>query len=76
MKVDDDIKLEMIFVIDKFLLLLKGSIYEQELKQLRCKYIYKDICCTELKKDMAYIKDIEDMMMYYYERQKRYETEI
>ena len=64
--IDDSKKINIIFLIDKYLPALKGSCYSIELKQMRLKYVYKDISQNDYDKDLQYIKDIKDMLNHFY----------
>jgi hypothetical protein len=70
-------KLEFIFSIDRWLPLVKNSVYEKELKDLRRKYIYKDVSTEDFKKDLEFIDNIKSMLWYFEtEKTKRYEKQI
>jgi hypothetical protein len=64
--VNDIDKLKIISQIDELLNQLGGSIYERELKMLRLKYIYKDISNSELVIDIKYLKEMRDIVYYYW----------
>jgi hypothetical protein len=41
---------------------VKKSLIVKELNQMRNKYIYKDICLDEFKKDKKYLKDVKEIL--------------
>jgi hypothetical protein len=59
--VDDEMKLKVIFTIDKLSRHFTGTIYASELRGLRRKYIYKDISLDELIKDVEWIKNLKQI---------------
>ena len=59
MRTDDKTKMKVIIFIDKVRPKLEHTIYNNELLSLRKKYIYKDICREEFRKDITYLKDIK-----------------
>ena len=59
MRVDDEIKIKMIFTIDKLKLRFVGTTYASELRGLRRKYIYKDISLDDLIKDVEWIENLK-----------------
>ena len=67
--ISDKDKLEVIFSIDRWLPLVKESVYEKELKDLRRKYVYKDVSTDDWKKDLKLIEDVK-MMLWYFETEK------
>ncbi len=63
MRTDDKTKMKVIIFIDKVRPKLEGTAYNNELLSLRKKYIYKDICQEELKKDIVYLKNIKRIIL-------------
>jgi hypothetical protein len=61
--VKDDVKTEVVSFInymqDK---VAKRSLSFRELKSMKARYIYKDICSSELKKDIMYLKQLKDLI--------------
>jgi hypothetical protein len=64
MRATDEQKLEMIFSIDRWTAVVKGSSYEKELKMMRLKYIYKDIAFDEMLRDRKLLTDLRDALYY------------
>ena len=62
MRVEDDIKLRVIFTIDNLRPHFIGTVYASELRGLRRKYIYKDISFDELKLDVVWIKNLKKIL--------------
>lgn len=58
MKVNDKLKMRVISCCDKLKPRFTGTIYSNELRAIRTRYIYKDICLGELKKDVNYLSDL------------------
>jgi vacuolar-type H+-ATPase subunit C/Vma6 len=56
--VNDEMKLKVIFTIDKLSRHFTGTIYASELRGLRRKYIYKDISLLQLKLDVDWLKNL------------------
>ena len=63
MKTDDKTKMKVIIFIDKVRPKLKGTVYNNELLDLRKKYIYKDVSQEELKSDVVYLKNIKKIIV-------------
>jgi len=40
------------------------SLIVKELNQMRNKYIYKDICLEEFKKDKEYLKNVKELLNF------------
>jgi hypothetical protein len=57
--VDDKRKIKIIWFIDLLEDRFIGSIYSDELKMMRLKYIYKDISEVDLKKDVEWLKNLK-----------------
>jgi hypothetical protein len=57
----DKLKIEVISFIDTIQPSFIHTIYEKELKQLRAKYIYKDISKNEVIKDVNYLKCLKNI---------------
>lgn len=64
--VNDKCKLKVIFFIDRWSPIVQNSIYYKELMTLRDKYVYKDIGINEYNKDITYLKNIKDMILWSY----------
>lgn len=62
MRTDDKTKMKVIIFIDKIEPKLENTLYHKELIALRKKYIYKDICNEELKRDVVYLKNIKKIL--------------
>ncbi len=43
---------------------VKKSLIVKELNQMRNKYIYKDICLDEFKKDKQYLKNVKELLNF------------
>jgi hypothetical protein len=54
----DKAKIKVISFIDKIEDKFIHTLYERELRQLRNKYIFKDISNAELIKDINYLKEL------------------
>ena len=63
MKTDDKTKMKVIIFIDKVRPKLQGTVYNNELLDLRKKYIYKDVSQEELKSDVVYLKNIKRIIV-------------
>ena len=59
MRTDDKTKMKVIIYIDGLQPKLKGTIYHNELLNLRKKYIYKDVSFDELKTDVGYLRNLK-----------------
>lgn len=57
--VNEELKLKMIFMCDKLKKKCPGTIYSNELRALRTKYIYKDINFSEFKRDVEWINNLK-----------------
>lgn len=61
--VKDEVKIEVISFInymeDK---VAKRSQFFRELKSMKARYIYKDICSGELKNDITYLKNLKEII--------------
>lgn len=60
--VDDKTKMRVIFTCDNLKKQCVGTIYAQELRSLRTKYIYKDINFSELKRDVQWINNLRNLL--------------
>jgi len=71
----EDIKIEVVDYInnniDHF---PQKSLFRRELKQMKAKYIYKDISVPELKKDIEYLKNV-NRFIYGQQLKKRMDSE-
>jgi hypothetical protein len=62
-QVDDKTKIEVISFIDYINnKVLKRSQFFRELKSMKARYIYKDICTHELKNDITYLKNLKEIV--------------
>lgn len=62
----DEKKLRVIFWIDKWSPIVKGSFCYKDLQQLRSKYIYKDISPDEYKRDIQTLKRVKEFVYWSY----------
>ena len=63
-KTPDHLKISLIFFIEKIYPHFEDSkIYRMELKAMRARYIYKDISKAEFLKDVAYLKNLKDILI-------------
>ena len=60
--VHDKQKTKVVFAIDYLAKRFSGTIYEQELKLLRKKYIYKDISVEEYSRDRFYLIELKKLL--------------
>ena len=62
-QVEDKTKIKVIsfinYIEDK---VAKRSQFFRELKSMKARYIYKDICIDELKKDITYLKNLKEIV--------------
>ena len=63
---EDSKKIKVIWWINKWSPVIKGSQYHRELLQMKKRYIYKDISRDEWKKDITYLKNIKDFVYWRY----------
>jgi hypothetical protein len=59
--IDDRRKLELIDYIDKMSPSFEDTIYRRDLKQMRDRYIFKDINPSEYKKDRRFLKNLTEI---------------
>ena len=59
--IDDRRKLELIDYIDKMYPSFENTIYSKDLKQMRDKYIFKDINPSEYKMDRRILKNLTEI---------------
>jgi len=63
MKVNDELRKEMVIMIDKISPnFMKKSLISIELQQIRNKYIYRDVGRADFLKDVKYLKDVVDII--------------
>ncbi len=59
--IDDKRKLELIDYIDKMYPIFEKTIYRKDLKQMRDRYIFKDINPSEYKNDRRFLKNLTEI---------------
>lgn len=59
--IKEDLKMVVIYFINKNYKYLKGTTYGIDLKSMRKKYIYKDISDGEFIKDIQYLRSVKNI---------------
>lgn len=59
--IDEKRKLELIDYIDKMYPIFEETIYRKDLKQMRDRYIFKDINPSEYKNDRRFLKNLTEI---------------
>lgn len=59
MKVDEKNKIKVIHFCNDISRKVVGTIYSREVRAMKNRYIFKDICLDEFKKDVDYLKNLK-----------------